>query len=62
MNDLLATFGDYVRVFAGVPNKELSPYRYLRHTSQLSHRPGGVAAKVLWTMQVSKVTFSTTLG
>jgi hypothetical protein len=47
---------NYVRSFAVFPSKELNPCRYLRHSSQLSHREAAQQAKVLWTTQGSTVT------
>jgi hypothetical protein len=62
MNDLRATFGDHVRVFAGVPKQGTQSLQIFTPHFATIASSGGAAAKVLWTIQVSKVTFLITLG
>ncbi len=60
-NDLRATCCTMYVVSRWFPSREPRRRRYLRHSSQLSHRASGAAAKVLWTIQVSTITLLITL-
>jgi len=56
MNVLRAPCSAMYVVLREFQSKELSSYRYLRHSSKISLHEAVHQAKVLWTAQVSKVT------